>query len=186
MPSSGAILCSLCCTLAVPAFCEWNCGKKHVGMSSAKWASKESMNWIPTWEKLQQKCAKCGSLKGFLWDAGAVMLIWEVRSQDKICCKKVLFADRPDCVGVTPLSDFSRLEEWGRAGPSCRYVWHFLCVQRAFPSGCVSSSYAPQPIWLPTAAGLFLVSGMQIIEDMIMASCQQGDRFSPQNISLCG
>lgn len=52
----------------------------------------------------------------------------------------------------------------------------------ALPGNC----YAPQPIWLPTAAGLFLVSGMWILTDMAMASCQLGDRFSPQNISVCG
>lgn len=86
VPSSGAILCSLCCTLAVLALYET--AKEHVGMSLAKWASKESMNWMPTWEKLLQKYAKCETLRGFLWDTGAEMFIWKVWSWDKICCKK--------------------------------------------------------------------------------------------------
>lgn len=82
-----------------------------------------------------------------------------VRNEDSL--QQAEFADRPDRVGVAHLRGFSRLMEVRERRNKLQACLQFGLRAEALPrrvlfGGC----YEPLPAWLPTAAGLFLVSGM--------------------------
>lgn len=92
-----------------------------------------------------------------------------VRNEDSL--QQVEFAYSSDCVGVVHLRGFSRLMEVRKRRNKLQACLQFGSKAEALPRrvlfrGC----YEPLPAWLPTAEGLFLVSGMRILMDVVMVS----------------
>lgn len=88
-----------------------------------------------------------------------------VRNEDSL--QQVEFAYSSDCVSVVHL----RLIEVREQRNKLQACLQFGSKAEALPRwvlfvGC----YDPLPAWLPTAEGLFLVSGMRILMDVVMVS----------------
>lgn len=88
-----------------------------------------------------------------------------VRNEDSL--QQVEFAYSSDCVSVVHL----RLIEVREQRNKLQACLQFGSKAEALPRrvlfrGC----YEPLPAWLPTAEGLFLVSGMRILMDVVMVS----------------